>query len=257
MQGVNLKNERIGIIKKNKYRSLMQVIKYESNKNILVRFLDNGNVVQTSWKVFCEGKVKNVFDKSVFNVGFIGEGKYKVTENSITTPHYRVWHSLIRRVHDTKFLEKNPAYKNCTITDSWYNFQNFAKWYDANHYEVKNETVELDKDILVKGNKLYSPDTCVFAPKRINLLFTKKDSHRGDLPVGVVFKKTSGKYTAQCNDGKGNSIRIGHYDTLEKAFLSYKNYKESLIKEIAEQYACSIPINLYEALLNYKVEITD
>ena len=75
-----------------------------------------------------------------------------------------------------------------------------GKWIENNYYEIEGETMCLDKDILCKGNKIYSRDTCVFVPQRINSLFTKCDNARGDNPIGVE-DLPSGNYRAYCNDG--------------------------------------------------------
>jgi hypothetical protein len=115
----------------------------------------------------------------------------------------------------------------------------------------------LDKDILIKGNKKYSPENCIFVPQRINYLFTKRDSRRGKYPIGVHYSNRDEKFVSQCMDGKGNKKGLGHYDTPLEAFQAYKVYKEKLIKQTAEEYKNKIPIELYNALINYIVEITD
>ena len=119
----------------------------------------------------------------------------------------------------------------------------------------------LDKDILYKGNKIYSPETCIFAPHRINTLFTKRDRSRGESPIGTSPRK-NGKYVAQCNlinpeTGKSKKETLGLYDTQEKAFEVYKYYKEKNIKEVADYFKEYIPEILYNGMYNYQVEITD
>ena len=115
--------------------------------------------------------------------------------------------------------------------------------------------MELDKDILNKGNKVYSPDTCVYVPQSINSLFTKSDKVRGEYPIGVYKQKD--KYVAQLNKGNGKQIYLGSYSTPEEAFQAYKQAKEEYIKEVANEYKDKIPYRLYEALMNYEVEIDD
>ena len=118
----------------------------------------------------------------------------------------------------------------------------------------------LDKDILCKGNKIYSRDTCVFVPQRINSLFTKCDNARGDNPIGV-HPTLSGNYQVCCNNGYGKSICLGTYKTKEEAFRVYKEYKEKVIKETIDSYKGKIPEPFYsrlrEAMYNYEVEIDD
>ena len=77
---------------------------------------------------------------------------------------------------------------------------------------------------------------------------------RGNYPIGITYRNN--KYIARCNVN-GNRIFLGTYKTLEEAFKTYKQYKENLIKEIANKYKNQIPDKLYRALLNYEVEIID
>ena len=118
----------------------------------------------------------------------------------------------------------------------------------------------LDKDILFKGNKIYSPDTCVFVPNRINNLFTKRQNDRGEYPIGVYYHKS--KFNPQCSiyadfNKKYKQKHLGTFDTPEEAFHKYKKFKEQYIKEVAEEYKDLIPTKLYEAMCKYVVEIND
>ncbi|MBL4951074.1 hypothetical protein JK635_02315 [Neobacillus sp. YIM B02564] len=164
---------------------------------------------------------------------------------------------MLERCYSNYSSKRYPTYEKCSVTDEWLNYQNFAAWYDENYYEVDGEKMELDKDILIKGNKVYSPDACVFVPKRINLLFVKKNASRGDLPIGVVWYKRDKNYQADGKDEYGNTVHLGRYDTVEKAFEAYKIFKENTIKKVADIYKNKIPNNLYEAMIAYKVDIKD
>jgi hypothetical protein len=248
---------RIGAIGKNSHGSTMEVVKYNNSHDITVRFIEKGNYRHTNWISFRDGKVKNVYDKSVYGAGFLGEGKYKPKVNGKASYQYEVWNPMLKRCCSEKFKEKYTTYKDCAIAEEWLNFQNFAKWYDENYYNVDGERMNLDKDILVKGNKLYSPETCVFVPIRINNLFLKRDKVRGDLPIGVIRVKNTEKYDANCINSKGKIIHLKRHNTPEDAFRVYKEFKEQVIKEVAEEYKDKIPTKLYNALLNYQVEITD
>jgi hypothetical protein len=124
----------------------------------------------------------------------------------------------------------------------------------------------LDKDILYKNNKVYSPDTTIFVPERINILFTKTNATRGQCPIGVYYKKKNKKFVAQVSKLKNEQSNtkqqeyLGLYDTPAEAFEVYKKAKESYIKEVADFYMSkypNFPKKIYDALYNYKVEITD
>ena len=186
-------------------------------------------------------------------MGYVGQGEYsKKTDKDA----YTVWHGILNRCYSPKLHKKRPSYTECEVIEDWHNFQNFAEWYYDNYYEVPEQTMALDKDILYKGNKTYSPDTCMFVPERINTLFVKCNSKRGTLPIGVSYHKCTKKYQATCQ-GYDHSEYLGLYDTPEQAFESYKQYKEQVIKDMADEYRNLIPEVLYNAMLNYEVEIND
>ena len=201
---------------------------------------------------------ENIYIPTVCGVGYIGEGKYKVSMNRKHTIEYDRWKGMLRRCYDEKERYKNSTYSDVTICDEWLNFQNFAEWWNTNYYSIDDEKMQLDKDILVKGNKIYSPEYCIFVPQCINSLFVKRDQSRGDLPIGVGYDKKRNKYRAYCSIKK-KLVAIGNnYHTPEDAFYKgYKPFKEKVIKEMADRYKENIPVKLYDAMMNYEVEISD
>lgn len=250
--------DRTGEINYNKHGSKMIVYKYITNENIDVYFPEYNWVAKhVQYNTFKRGYVKCPYEKSVHGVGYIGEGKYKVSENGKETEIYRIWRGVLCRCYVSRIHEKHPTYKDCEMCEEWHNFQNFAEWYEENYYEIEGEKMCLDKDILFKGNKLYSPNTCVFVPHNVNSLFTKGDSVRGELPIGVAIDKRQNKYQAQCRNQYNKRKWLGYYSTPEEAFQVYKNFKENLIKQVADKYKSYIPEKLYNAMYKYEVEIDD
>ena len=209
---------------------------------------------------FKKGNIKCPYEPRTFGIGYLGEGKYKAKENGKHTDEYYIWHNMLRRCYDPKYQEERPTYKGCTVEDKWLNFQHMHKWIDENYYEVSGEQMCLDKDILCKGNKIYSRDTCMFVPQRINTLFIKCDKSRGGNPIGVI-ELPSGNYHVQCSNGYGKQIGLGTYKTKEEAFQVYKQYKEKVIKKVIDSYEGKIPEPYYSrlktAMYNYEVEIDD
>ena len=207
-----------------------------------------------------KGNIKCPYEKRYFDVGYLGEGKYKVKENGKVTDEYKIWHCMLERCYNPKCHEKYPTYKGCLVEDYLLNFQHMAEWINDNYYEVPGEVMCLDKDILNKGNKIYSRDTCIFVPQRINLLFTKRGNDRGKYPLGVRLTR-SGNFETQCSNGYGKRTQLGTYKTKEEAFQAYKQYKEKLIKKVIDSYEGIIPEPYYSrlktAIYNYEVEITD
>jgi len=205
---------------------------------------------------FINGRVKCPYERTVFSIGYIGEGKYKCNENGKQTKCYKVWNRMLSRCYDSKYIQKHPTYEQCEVCEEWRNFQNFAQWFENNYYEIDKQVMNLDKDILIKHNKMYSPETCVFVPQNINKLFTKRDNNRGSFPVGVSYNKSHKKYKSYCNMNKKQNF-LGYYNTPKEAFQAYKQFKENYIKQVADEYKDSIPEKLYNAMYEYEVEIED
>ena len=251
------KDGRLGEFGVNNNGEEMRIVRYGNANDIDVQFVEDGSVVEhTRYKHFKTGSIKNPFFPAIYGIGYFGVGDFKsIDENGKINICYNTWKHMYERCYDPKYQEKQPTYKGCTVCKEWWNFQVFAKWFYINYYNVGNERMALDKDILYKGNKVYSPDTCVFVPQRINSLFIKCNKSRGECPIGV--SKQYDKYVAWLSKGNGNPIRLGTYDTPEEAFLTYKKAKEEYIKEVAEEYKSQIPHELYEAMINYEVNIDD
>ena len=249
--------DRTGEVKYNKFGSKMEIITYRCNNDIDVYFEEYDWIYYNAeYKRFKNGQLKCPYEKTICNKGYIGEGEYRVSENKRHTNCYLLWKGMLHRCYDKKYHKKHLTYKDCEVCEEWLNFQNYAKWKQENYYQVNDEKMHLDKDILIKGNKIYSPKTCVFVPHTINELFTKSDKTRGNLPIGVSYDKESKKYKAYCKIN-GKQKTLGRFDTPQEAFQVYKIAKEKEIKRVADEYKPYIPQKLYEAMYNYKVEITD
>lgn len=247
-------NTRIGQENYNNQGCMMTIIAYRNAKDIDVKFIDGTVITNKKYCDFKKGIIKNPNCASVHNVGFIGQGTYSPKNHKDA---HEYWRGMLRRCYDSQYQLKRSTYIGCEVCEEWHCFQNFAKWFYDNYYEVPDQTMALDKDILCKGNKIYSPDTCVFVSQDINKLFTKSNTKRGELPIGVNFKEKNNKYQASCSDGSNHKIYLGLYNTPEEAFEAYKEYKEQTIKDIAEEYKDVIPEVLYNAMINYEVEIED
>lgn len=244
--------EYIGKIYENKYGTLFKIVSYTNYQNvycldithnIILKNVGVGNLVK--------GHIISPLDKSLYNVGYIGIGKYRQKDNKKC---YTTWDNIICRGYSKEYKTKYSTYEKCSVCEEWHNYQNFAEWFCKNYYEIAQERMEIDKDILVKNNKIYSPDTCVFVPRRINSLLIKNDKVRGKYPIGVDFHNK--KFRARCMTLNG-SIYLGHFNTEIEAFEKYKKFKEEYIKQVADLYKNVIPKKLYLALYNYQIEMED
>ena len=163
------------------------------------------------------------------------------------------WRSMLKRVYSELYHLSQPTYHGCSLAEEWYNFDNFKEWCFVNLKDYM-EGWQLDKDILFKGNKIYSPENCCFVPQEINSLFTKSTKTRGDYPIGV--SKAGVKFEAKCRVN-GVKRSLGRYNSPEEAFQVYKEVKENYIKELADKWEGLVSDKVYEAMYNYQVEIDD
>lgn len=169
---------------------------------------------------------------------------------------YKLWHMMLVRCTEPYWRDR-PTYTGTSCSENFRSYPYFYEWcQEQTGFKNKDEHGrywQLDKDLLVKGNKLYSEDICVFVPSRINSLLNKRKSARGECPIGVCLYKTNGKFISQCADGKGKLKTLGYYNTAEEAFHSYKIFKEDIIKRVAEEYKSQIDIRVYKSLMNYNI----
>lgn len=255
---VKLQSKRIGEVNYNNFNSKMTIVEYFNSKNITIRF-DNGFIGENRiYSSFKNGQSKSPYCRSIRGMGYVGEGKHKGQINQIKTKEYNTWQSVLERVYNKDIQRQFPTYIGSSLCEEWHNFQIFADWYDENFYEIEGHRMCLDKDILHRHNKIYSPENCVFVPNNINTLFIKCDSVRGNFPIGVT---QDGKYNlhVHCSDNHSKQIKIGEFKIGQEkeAYKCYKTYKENLIKEVADEYEDRIPKIVYDAMYRYEVEITD
>ena len=167
---------------------------------------------------------------------------------------YQLWKSMMGRCFDAKYKQRRPAYGGATCFDEWLSFGNFVEWLNKEvGYKGKPSGSELDKDLIIKGNKTYSPEFCSFVPTAVNLLLTDHGAGRGEYPVGVCFVKSRGKFVAYLRCF-GKVKHLGLFLTPEDAFAAYKVAKEAQIKIVATQYKDVLKPAVFESLMNWGIE---
>ena len=165
----------------------------------------------------------------------VNDAWYEVYNNHLKCPYYRKWSDMIIRCYSEKTQIKHPTYKGCSVCSEWLLFSNFKAWMQNQDWQGK----ELDKDIIVYGNKIYSPENCCFVSKHLNNLLSIKCKKEDDnLPTGVSYEKESGKFKASISK-YGKSINLGRYYTPDNASKVYNNAKSNHIIEIANSLADS------------------
>lgn len=172
--------------------------------------------------------------RPVYGVG-INDADYmtnpKVNGSTRMCPVYQRWSSMLQRCYSKKYQEKQPTYIGCSVCKEWLTFSDFARWHESNSVDEW----ELDKDVKVIGNKVYSPKTCLFIPKCINLLLNGCGASRGLYPKGVHFFKPGKNFIAKISiDGKRK--HLGYFSTAGEAHSAYVKAKNAEIMRKCVQY---------------------
>lgn len=228
------------------------VLEYNSNVDVVVRFNDNFGFTRsvTLWDLR-KGSVKNPYDKNVQGVGYLGVGGYVAYCNGKDSICYITWVNMLRRCYDENNRKRNPSYEGCSVCEEWLCFQVFASWYYSQRGCDKG--FHLDKDLLVSGNKMYSPETCCLVPKDINALISYKYKKKNTMPTGVA-QRSETRFRACLNVFGKNKI-IGTFDTVEEAAIAYKCAKEDYVKLVANKWKDSIENSVYESLMCWTVNL--
>lgn len=189
-----------------------------------------------------KGQIKNPFHPSVYGKGYMGDGPYKGSHTidgvQIKTPEYEAWRGMMKRCYCPKNQERQPSYIGCTVHPDWHNFQTFAKWYTEQPGYA--EGWDLDKDLLVEGNKVYGPDTCILLPRQINSLVTMVDMLDDRfLPRGVYIRQ-NGTYRVELGSlaTKRSTVTV---KTVEEAIKLRNQNTIERIGEIVDVYSDKIP----------------
>lgn len=243
---------KIGEQNYNSKGTLMTIVEYNGTYDITVVFEDEFHTrVKTNYGSFKKGVVRNPYSRDAYGIGYIGEGNFRQTKNKVGTKAYEAWMKMLARCYSENQEINNPTYRSCFVCEEWHNFQNFAKWFEENIYYVDEQSMEVDKDWLIYGNKTYSPETCVIVPSIINTCILNHDRKKNfELPTGITIT-SSNKYKARMSK-YGKKKDLGIYEKLEDAMFAYMNAKISYIKELADKYRNVIPQKLYDVMNKYE-----
>jgi hypothetical protein len=172
--------------------------------------------------------------KLVCGVG-INDANYTISPTvegrQITCQFYITWVSMLCRCYLDSVHAQFPTYTGCEVCKEWHSFSNFKAWMETQDWEGK----QLDKDILLAGNKLYSPENCAFVDLMTNVFVTDRLAARGKYPVGVSFDFQSGKYKASCrNPITKKQETLGRFLCEDQAHLAWRKRKHELACELAD-----------------------
>lgn len=269
MEVVLKKLDLLGKVYTNNRGEDCEVIAYLNNKSVTVRFKNSGYVGVFPKGNLDKGRFLDPMSPTVYGVGFLGKEQRDFVLGERHEMAMDAWRHILRRCYCPKFQANHPAYVGCSVDKRWHNFSAFEEWvlpqrqFDLIDDNKVSSRWNIDKDILLKDNKVYSPETCCLVPQEVNSLLSAPNTKGklSELPIGVhnAYTQKMGiiKYSSKVSLGNRNSKHLGTYDTVEEAFLAYKKAKEAYIKEVAEKWKGKIDDKVYEALLEWKIEITD
>ena len=163
-------------------------------------------------------------------------------------PYYDVWTNMLKRCSE-KWQERQPTYKGCSVTEEWLTFSVFKNWMEAQEWEG----LQLDKDLLIEGNKVYSPETCVFVSQTVNKFTNDRGAKRGEWQIGVTWNKEKGKFQSQCRNPFTNKRgHLGYFTSELEAHQAWLKRKLELAQLLAaEQTDERVAKALIERYTNY------
>ena len=234
---------KIGDVYSVNYGGTVTIIRIINYDRIVIQHNDNFKYTTTvSFHNLKNGECKNPYYPLVCGVGYLGVGSHLTYENGRKTKTYNIWQGMLARCYGANRDKLYPTYANVTVDERWFNFQNFAEWYN-NHPDF-DKGYELDKDLLKPGNTVYGPDTCCMVPKYINNLICTQKSIPKSGARGVTFTKNL--YMV-----KGADRYLGYFPTLEDAKERYTSFMKQYIRDKANEWKPLIQEDVYLALIKY------
>lgn len=179
---------------------------------------------------------------------------YKTNGREITCPFYRKWRNMLKRCYNPIYLDKRPTYEGCRVCTKWLRFSNFRKWMITQDWQGK----DLDKDLLIKGNKVYSPSRCVFINSSTNkaIAESRSSKNKRGLLAGVTLNKNSGKYSSRVRKGiPSKNHYLGSYLTEKEAHNIWRLEKAIHFKNLANSETDIIVITILHELANNLEEL--
>jgi hypothetical protein len=253
MSKSNKRNEGMeGVTFSTKNGGVCEVVRYTNNAKILVKFLDkNGYETEVTLQALRSGHVKNPYAPSLHGVGFCGVGPYAMNLYGKPTRAYRAWSGVVERCYSSSRREVSLCYANATLATEWHNFQTFAKWFYSQNGADLNW--EIDKDLLVVGNKHYSPETCILLPAKINVAITRIDCS-GDV-LGHFYHKASNMYSCRVCTPTGAVVK--YFKDKDDCIRHYLQGKSFQFKHLALKWKSDLDPRAFDSLMRLSREYSD
>lgn len=245
-----------GMLMKKKYSRKHIGEEHITNEGYMAKVIDGGSasgfctiqienwIKEVKFGNLKRGKAKYPYHKLVYGIGYLGVGRYGTTCKGEDTDEYSAWRSMMARCYSSNYHKRRPTYIGCSVDERWHNLQVFAKWYSENYPKIEGVKFDLDKDLLINGNKEYSPEACMFLTKKINSFLTNELSNNTSGYIGVCWHKQIGKWRANCRGFlAGKQLALGCYDDIQEASDAYIKAR-SIQAEHAKDYMRSL--NIYD-----------
>lgn len=248
-----IKDYRIGEVRTMNCGGIAKIISYTNCEKITIQFQDKFEHVaeNVQYANFIRGSIRNPYSKTTYGRGYFGVGKYNTKEHMKA---FKRWSDMFLRCYDPYYLnnDKYIAYRDVVVCEEWHNYQVFAEWY----YENYVEGFELDKDFLFVGNRVYSPQTCIFLPKRINIFIANKmrkreNSSGGHAGISIRKLKNGITYVIKCNNfDTSEEIYLGRNKELEYAIDIYNKYRyEQSLKAYKYMLECGFSEDIAKLII--------
>lgn len=240
---------KVGDVLTNNQGSDYTIVEYRNSRHVVIEFNDNyKHQVVIRAHALKTNNIRNPFYPTVQGIGYIGVGDFTSVKGSIGREAYVKWQSMLERCYSNK--DKHSAYDDCSVHPDWHNFQNFAEWCVSQKYYGAG--YDIDKDILVTGNRIYSKDACCLVPEEINAMVVGLRFIGAKNDIGVDYNESTRKYVAKVSVGKYQKY-IGSYKTLEEAREAYIDLKKRYFKNMVIVHNDRIELKVAKALWNWDV----
>ena len=157
----------------------LKVTEYIGYREVYIKFLSTGYETVTEAVQIRNGQIRDIMLRTLYGIA-CSDAKSDGT-NMFKVAHV-TWSNMLRRCYDESLRHRHPTYKDCTVCDEWLRFSSFYEWFKVNY----KKGLHLDKDIKLKGNKVYSPIACAFVSQRDNTIESRAKHAKFISPCGGV-----------------------------------------------------------------------
>lgn len=172
--------ENTNIEMKNNAGDIFTVIRRNSKKCIVL-FKDTQYMTEAYWVNVVVGKISDPYKKTFMGVGYQGEFERVFYWQKAK----QLWSNMMKRCYNPK--DERGYYGRCFVSPRWQCFanflndlpslENFSNWLNFEDTGIK---YNLDKDLKIPNNNIYSEHTCGFELEAYNKGATSRNNYYRD-----------------------------------------------------------------------------